>query len=261
MGEKDLLILLIIISLIIFIFIIGAVLFLFQYRKRRLLYDKEKSEIEKQHKLDLLNNQVQIQRETMDFIGREIHDSVTQKLTLASIYTQSMEFINQVPGSKEKLVDIGKIINNSLHELQDLSRSLTDNKLENISLDELIKGECEQVNKTGVCRAIYEVHHLPPIRIAIKSSLLRVLQEFIQNSIKHGKCSQVRIIVRFADGNLNMNLEDDGMGFEPENIQSNGIGLDNMRRRIHMMGGNYQIITAPGKGFLLTLSIPLNVTI
>ena len=69
----------------IIIFIAGLLLFLNQLKNRRILHEKEKSNIEKQHKLDLLNNQLKVQQQTMQFIGSEIHDSVAQKLTLATL--------------------------------------------------------------------------------------------------------------------------------------------------------------------------------
>ena len=80
---------LVLINVMVLVFIIGIVLFVFQYRKRKLLYEKEKEETAKQHRLDLLNIQLQIQQHTMQFIGQEIHDSVAQKLATNALPTPS----------------------------------------------------------------------------------------------------------------------------------------------------------------------------
>ncbi len=106
MGKAEITIFIILINAILLIFIIGIIIFIFQYRKRKILHQKEKGIMEEKHRIELLNTQLEIQQQTMQFIGREIHDSVTQKLTLASIYTQHLEFENQYPGLLEKLKGI-----------------------------------------------------------------------------------------------------------------------------------------------------------
>jgi heme/copper-type cytochrome/quinol oxidase subunit 2 len=78
MGQAELKIFVVMIGLIVLVFIIGTILFVFQYRKRKLAHNKEKAALEEQHKLDLLSNQLHIQQQTMQFIGSEIHDSVAQ---------------------------------------------------------------------------------------------------------------------------------------------------------------------------------------
>lgn len=89
---------------------------------------KKKKRLRNSLRLDLLNTQLQIQQQTMQFIGQEIHDSVAQKLTLASIYTQRMEFDNGVPAIKDKLGAVSKIVNDSLLGGRQISKDLTDTK-------------------------------------------------------------------------------------------------------------------------------------
>jgi len=258
MHKTELILILILVTLTAFIFIIGVILFVFQYRKRKVLFNKEKEEIEKQHRLDILNTQVDIQNQTMQFIGQEIHDSVAQKLTLASIYTQRIEFDNIVPGINDKLEGVNKIINESLLELRQLSKSLTDTKLQNAGLQELLKLECEQLNATGIYIASYELDNLPEISIALKSSLLRIVQEFIQNSIKHSGCKEIKIKLNVENNRLVMQLEDNGKGFDIDNPAHKGIGLDSIRRRIQLLGGEYNFTTNVGKGVILSMNIPIN---
>ncbi len=193
----------------------------------------------------------------MQFIGREIHDSVAQKLTLASIYSQRMEFENQLPGVSEKLRDINKIINDSLLELRQPSRNLTDTTLQNTDLKDLIRMECEQVNETGICTANFEVKNELLTDISVKNSLFRIIQEFIQNSIKHSECNEIKIKIGSSNNTLTMLLEDDGKGFDINKVRHNGIGLDNIRRRIQMLNGTHSFNTAMNKGVSLYITIPL----
>src|SRR6185295_2576706 len=139
------------------------------YRKRKLLHVREKAAIEKQHKLDLLNNQLQIQQQTMQFIGSEIHDSVAQKLTLASIYSQKLEYENKHPDILDKVGKISSIINDSLSELRDLAKTLSNANIQDEGLTELLLLEEERVNGAGICTMQVESDFNRAMSITVKS--------------------------------------------------------------------------------------------
>lgn len=234
----------------------GIIVFIIQYRNRKVLYLKEKKAIEEAHKIDMLNVKLQSQNETMYFIGNEIHDSVAQKLTLASIYSQRIEFENEGSELSRRLADVSKIINESLVELRQLSRDLTDHTLQTARLDELISVECDKVNSIGLCTARYSMGPLPEMSIAVKSALFRIIQEFIQNSIKHAHCKEIIIYLSMAEGDIRMSLNDDGIGFNTEQNIHRGMGLNSIHRRIQKLEGTYSWQQDSGKGAHLTLSIP-----
>jgi len=255
MGQTELKIFVVLIGLIVLVFIIGTILFVFQYRKRKLTHNKEKAALEEQHKLDLLNSRLHIQQQTMQFIGSEIHDSVAQKLTLASIYSQKLEFENKFPGLKENMQSISAIINDSLAELRELSKTLINKHIQDVALDELLQEECEKVNTTGTCRMQLVSHFSREVSVTFKSFLLRVIQEFIQNSLKHSGCDLIKIELTDTSEGLFVFASDNGKGFESEGLQSPGIGLNNMKRRIHLIGGGFDLQSAPGKGTSLKIFI------
>jgi signal transduction histidine kinase len=246
----------VLINIVILILVIGIITFVFQYRRRKILYEKEKILTEEKHKLDLLNTQLQAQEQTMQFIGREIHDSVAQKLTLATIYTQKLEYENQFPAIADKLKRISGVINDSLEELRELSRTLADNKMHETSLNDLLYFECGRVNDTGVCKATLESNFNKNISVTVKSFLLRVVQEFMQNSLKHAECTLINVTVKDISEGLVLDATDNGKGFDSGNLQSRGIGLSNMKRRIHLIGGLFNLQSEPGKGTKLQIIIP-----
>ena len=94
MGKTEIIIFIILTSLIVVIFIMGIFLFAFQYKRKRKEYINEKQIRNEQHQQELLTTQLEIQTQTMQHIGREIHDNVGQKLTLASLYTQQLAYEN-----------------------------------------------------------------------------------------------------------------------------------------------------------------------
>ncbi len=257
MGQTKVEIFILLLGIIVLVFIIGTILFGFEFRRRQIIYRNEKHAIEEQHQLDLLNTQLRSQRQTMQHIGQEIHDSVAQKLTLASIYTQRMQFESKQAGDTESLSSISKIINDALLELRQLSQDLTNDAILNATLDELIKEECDKVNTTGACSAMLAAGSLPPLDISVKNSLLRIAQEFIQNSLKHAACKNIAISVDMEGDSIKMKLEDDGKGFNTAVAGHNGIGLDNIRRRVQQLGGIHSLHSEAEKGTRLEITIPL----
>lgn len=219
---------------------------------------KEKAEIQQFHQTELFNNQLEIKRQTMELIGREIHDNIGQKLTLAAIYAQRMEFDNIYPDLLPQLKGVSKIINDSLADLQELSRSLVDSKLERNSLPELLQIECERINATKICKIFVETgNNALPMNIVVKSFLLRTIQEFLQNSLKHSGCKQISIKMTDDKKGLYVTVSDDGKGFDMDSLKSQGIGLQNMERRIKVIGGMFDFKSVNGKGTIMNLFIPM----
>jgi signal transduction histidine kinase len=253
--ETEIVLIICIMTAVIIIFIAGLLLFVNQLRNRRQLHEKEKAAIEKQHKLDLLNDQLSTQKQTMQFIGSEIHDSVAQKLTLASLYARKLEYENNNPATLNKLEDISTIINDSLDELRNLSRTLSNDAIRDHDLAALLNTECQKINATGICRVELCFDSKLRLSFIIKAALLRVIQEFIQNSLKHARCDRIQVKINEQDEGLAVVLSDNGKGFDINVAGSAGVGLDNMKRRIALIGGTFQLQSNIDNGTILSLFI------
>ena len=218
---------------------------------------KEKWQIQDRHRTELFNNKLEIKQQTLQFIGRELHDNVGQKLTLAAIYAQQAEHANTDPAAILQLKGISKILNDSLEELRDLSRSLADTRLENHTLPQLLALEAERINATGICKVGLEIGDgVYTMNVTAKNFLLRIIQEFIQNSLKHSCCKKITVTLHPDESGLNIMVSDDGTGFDLQAVKSEGIGLNNMERRLKIIGGTFDLQSQPGSGTILSLYIP-----
>jgi signal transduction histidine kinase len=94
------------------------------------------------------------------------------------------------------------------------------------------------------------------ISVTVKSFLLRILQEFIQNSLKHAGAKLIRMTVESDNGDLVLIASDDGNGFDAHNPGKKGMGLSNMERRVQLMGGSAVLTSEIGKGTRLNVRIP-----
>lgn len=256
MGKGEVIISLILFNIILATFIVGIVVFVRQYRLKKKQHLQEIANIDALHKEEILETQVEIQSQTMKHIGREIHDNIGQRLTLASLYAQQLILENKVPEVNEKVNDIGVIIDNSLQELRDLSKFLTNDSIEQFTLIELIETECEKLNKLKECKVSFNNHTKKNVfTYKTKSFLFRIIQEFFQNSIKHAQCQNIWVTLSDFNKGITLMLEDDGKGFDVKSLKSRGIGLKNMRKRAELIGGDFILESQRGKGTTLTVKI------
>jgi signal transduction histidine kinase len=252
MGEREITIFIVIANVILLIFIGGIVVFITQYRKRRILQEAEKERINKMHQQELLSNQIEIQTQTMRDIGREIHDNVGQKLTLASIYSNQLSYEN--PAQNQKIEQISKLLNESLQDLRQLSKSLVQPQLAQYDLLALLNHEATQINQTGVKLKINTDLMSIDLDFEKKNSVFRLLQEFIQNSLKHSKCRNIIVNIDKIDEKLRISIEDNGTGFD-QNLKKEGIGLSNMKRRANEIEASIELNSKVGKGTKLIIMI------
>lgn len=260
MGEISFKIILIIFNLIFIAFISGIIIFVREYRKKKKAHEEELETVNLLHKKELLQTQMEIQTQTMKYIGREIHDNVGQKLTLSSLYLQQLVLENKTPEVNESIDSISDIINQSLSDLRQLSKSLTDDTIHDNSLTELIKIECEKIRQLKSYKVIFvSTLTITVTSYRIKSILLRIVQEFMQNSIKHAQCKNINITIVNTKDEVELLLKDDGKGFDINNITSKGIGLKNIEKRVDVLNGNYSL-TSDKNGTVLTVKIPINDT-
>ncbi len=236
---------------------VGIVLFIKQYLlKKKEHLDLLKSQQEA-HTKELLSTQIEIQNHTMQHIGREIHDNIGQKLTLASLYTQQLAFENKAPHIGENITQIGKIINESLAELRALSKSLTDDNIQNLTLNELIALECDKIKDLKKCEIFFNPDQSKQsLRYQVKAILLRIVQEFIQNSIKHANCKKIEVYLDISDSCATLFLEDNGKGFNLEK-KFNGIGISNMKKRCELLGGSFDLRSEKLLGTTLRITLPI----
>ena len=257
MGETTFKIILIIFSLLFIAFIGAIVIFIREYRIKKKLHLKKLETVDMLHKKELLKTQTEIQKETMKHIGREIHDNVGQKLTLSSLYLQQLVFENKAPEITKNINEINAIINESLNELRHLSKSLTDDTIEEKSISELIEEECIKVRALKKYNIVFQNESYIALKsYQTKSILLRIVQEFLQNSIKHSQCKNIKISISNLKEELQLTLNDDGKGFDIKSVKPSGIGLKNMKKRIEIIKGTFNL-ESNSNGTKLTINLPV----
>ncbi|WP_172284310.1 sensor histidine kinase [Chryseobacterium sp. LAM-KRS1] len=257
MGKTELLITIILFNVFFVLFVAALMVYIRKYRQRKKEYLNEieiKNEI---HQKELLATQLEIQQATMQQIGRELHDNIGQKLTLVSLYTQQLLYENKVPEVNERIEQVSQIINQSLQDLRSLSKTLTDDNINQKEIVTLIQEEVDNTNAFKKCNVSFK-HNFKQLDLGFvhKNVLLRITQEFIQNSIKHAHCKNIFINLNTSSEALwELNIQDDGIGFDRTNIRSNGIGLTNMKNRAEIIGADFTLESLKNKGTTVNITL------
>jgi signal transduction histidine kinase len=169
-----------------------------------------------------------------------------------------LTFENKVPEIKENIDNVSAIINQSLFDLRNLTKSLTNNDVENENLSQLISNECEKINKLKKCNVFFEDYSITKfVPYQTKNIIYRITQEFFHNSLKYADCKTITAVLNENKDFLILNLVDDGKGFDINNNSSFGIGLKNIKTRTKILEGNFDFESIIGKGTKLKIEIPI----
>ncbi|MGN6399651.1 MAG: hybrid sensor histidine kinase/response regulator [Flavisolibacter sp.] len=219
-----------------------------------------------QHQLVALETQAQRQmaaitieaqeKERME-IGRELHDNVNQILATAKIMIDTAK---NFPDLRELcLLKSQEAIMEAIKELRALAHSMMPPPFENNEFENVLRDLVHNINFTGKINlelSLPPAEEVQKIPNNIKLCLYRIIQEQVSNILKYAKAKNASVWIKAGDMGYSLSIEDDGVGFDPGN-KSKGIGLKNMESRCHLFNGTMELITAPGKGCRIKVTLPV----
>jgi two-component system, NarL family, sensor kinase len=230
-------------------------LFLYLYQRRRYLQRQQLVLLQQQYTEQTLQAQLEIQEQTFIAIGQEIHDNVGQVLSLVKVQVNIIHETERI--DMQLLQAMRDNISNAMTDLRDLSRSLNSERIRSSDIHEVAQQEAERINRTGIMRAEVAVEGtVKEMQPEKKLILFRIIQESLQNCIKHAEASRVSICCRYLEDEIQITILDNGKGFDPEAVSGNGQGLGNIHARVRLTGGTHRIQSRVNEGTLINITIP-----
>jgi PAS domain S-box-containing protein len=198
---------------------------------------------------------IQVQEKERTRIGQELHDNVNQVLTSAKLF---LELLNPVTKEEKEIKNkSSEYIAQAIDEIRTLSRELVVPQLKGRTLVESIKTLIDDVHIANAMKIGFSHDHendlLTPGK---KLTLFRIIQEQLKNILKYSKASEVDIYLHCRNGEVELLIKDNGIGFDPKKTYR-GVGLSSIHERTRFYNGTANIQTAAGKGCLLTVTIPV----
>lgn len=220
----------------------------FIHRQRQVQNRQKLDFIKSEHEKTLLNIENEIQQETLTHIGRELHDNIGQLLSLAKL-----NFNSQKP---EKQIEGKEILGQIIQEVRNLSKTLNLDWVESITIEEFLIQQLKKISNTGFCETAFEQEILlEEMDKEQKLVLIRVIQESLNNSIKHASPDRIEVhTMRFGEEKVIL-IRDNGKGFDTAQ-NSSGSGMFNLKKRMETIGGKFELKSEIGKGTEIRLVLP-----
>ncbi len=196
---------------------------------------------------------INAQEKERTYIGRELHDNVNQLLASTRIYLGIAYKDND--RAKELLKYPMELLDTSIREIRSLSHQQVA-PLKDVDLKQLVASLLTLIETSGNIKTTFDYDVQNGFSDdELKLNIYRILQEKVNNIIKHAGATKVNISIKNAGNILNILVKDNGKGFEVTK-ERHGIGISNMINRINSFDGEMAIKSAPGKGCELKIKIP-----
>ena len=198
---------------------------------------------------------ISAQEREREAIGRELHDNVNQVLTTVKLYLE-LAITDKAACDTLLPKSIGYVLH-SINEIRKLSHSLTAPTLGTKSLIDSVNALIEMMRASSNLRiAFRHVRCEEHLSMELKLAVYRILQEQLNNVVKHAKASKVLVSLGQRPGYLTLSVKDNGQGFDADKKRE-GIGINNIISRAKVFGGRVTLNTQPGKGCHFLVEIPI----
>ncbi len=190
-------------------------------------------------------------------LASDLHDSLGQELNAIKLYLGTLEILeSNTPEYKTCINEINRMFNDTINSVREITFDLMPFILENNSISSAIEQLCKQLNSIHTIRINY-ISNVKKITLRDKKDeaiVYRIVQEFINNSLKHSKATVINVEVVKNKNEISINLQDNGIGFDLKKVTRNN-GLRNIKQRLEILNAEYQFTSLQNSLTQLTFSI------
>ena len=250
--ENEILIIIFIGIMIMMLLALAFVLF-FYFSQKRFQAEQLKSQAERlKHQELLLFSTIEAQEKERQRIAKDLHDEIGSKLNIINL---GMHQLNKIGKNNGAILNTTKelfgVINETIGTTRRISHDLLPPTLEKFGLKEALVELCESFKQTASFDIAFSVRENDPYKTEknVELNLFRVVQELINNSIKHGKPSQIKINFWKNKNGIKIKYRDNGKGFDFKNNSfKTGLGMQNIESRIKMINAEFNFSSSVGAG-------------
>jgi PAS domain S-box-containing protein len=205
---------------------------------------------------------IEAHEEERTWIARELHDDVNQRIALLAIELErcnqqlpdsALDFHDHIRNALQRILDISK-------DIQALSHRLHSSKLEYLGLVAAVNTFCKELSEQREVAIDFSHSGVPSnLPKEISLCLFRVLQEGLQNAVKHSGERHFKVELQGTSEEIQLTVNDEGVGFDPQDAMNRrGLGLISMRERLQLVRGKFSIKSQPGVGTAINARVPFN---
>lgn len=217
--------------------------------KQRQIRNRHKIQILKaDYENTILNAEKEIREETLQYVSQELHDNIGQLLSLTKLVLN-----NPAPSSA---MEGKRLVNQIIKEVRQLSKSINKDYLKDLKFEDFLAEELIKIEKSGFCKTKLTIEKEIGARLDgnKKLVLVRMVQECINNVIKHASPKLLSLKLMASENELELWMEDDGIGFNLAE-KSNGLGIRNLKSRVEAINGTVDIASKIDSGTQIRIKI------
>lgn len=231
------------------------------YRHKQQLQQQRITELEKEKQLLATEAVLKGQEEERSRLAKDLHDGLGGMLSgIKFSFSNMKETLIMTPDNMLGFQRGLDMLDSSISELRRVAHSMMPEALMKFGLNAALKDFCTSINNSGVLKVIYQSHDADNLDISQTASvtIYRIVQELLNNSIKHAAATKVLVQLNKEDNKLLLTVEDDGKGFDIALLQNaSGIGWTNIKSRLDYLKGKLDIQSEPGKGTSVNIEMSL----
>ncbi len=231
---------------------------LYVYYKKRQLHI-ELSAVTADFQSAILKTKFKTREDVYQEVAREIHDDIMLSLTLSKLNLATLRYGDELD-SRRKITQAAEFITDAINKLNNLSKSLHSGLIDNNGLQHALENELTQIERSGYFKINYSLRG-KVISMGREKELMiyRTIQESLHNIIKHSQASVITICMNYGLENLEINIADNGKGFDDESCRegSSGTGLLNIKHRLKLLDGSFSINSQKNIGTTISILIPI----
>lgn len=242
---------------------IAMLLFMFlvyrNYTHKQKMQQLRINELEKEKQLTATEAVLKGEEQERIRLAKDLHDGLGGMLSGIKYSFQTMkQNLIMTPDNQSSFKRSMDMLDSSIKEMRRVAHNMMPASLVKFGLDTAIKDYCNEINTSEVLKINYQSMGMNSITIDQTTSIniYRIIQELINNIIKHASAKTAIVQLSYTDTILSLTVEDDGKGFNPENLNiSKGMGWENIKNRIEFLGGNINVDSEVGKGTSIHIEI------
>lgn len=223
------------------------------------LHQEELLNLKQQERLQQFNSILQGQEEERNRISRDLHDGLGGllagvKLRLSSIANKAQK---KTQAADEEIDSVILELDHSVDELRRIARNMMPESLLYMGLKPALADLCKYMDTSTTSVKFQGFDLSTSYRQPILIGVYRIVQELLNNAIKHAKASQIIIQLSESNNHLFLTAEDDGCGFDLGNVRLKGLGLKNIENRVALLQGKLEIDSKLGQGTTINIELPI----
>jgi two-component system NarL family sensor kinase len=225
------------------ILVLGLILFIIFHQRKVIRYQTQLTVMEQEQQKLLLNASVRLQEEERSRIAADLHDDAGPLLATARLYLNE-NLVNMDKASQlQSIYQARQILDDTIQLIRNISHQLMPPTLRNFGLESAVNDLVQKIGGSGQLNVSSRFHeYRDRFRPETELLIFRVVQELVNNILKHSNSSFIHITQHLQDDHLVLRLHHDGRGivqsdFERLNKSKTGLGLKNISSRLRVAHG------------------------